>query len=170
MIPDAYYKNIFEINYNNLKNRGYTNLFFDIDNTMVPYTEKEPSKDLIKLLDKLKKDGFNIMYISNSRSNRAKKITNALGINGYYMSLKPFKFTYKKILRNYSKDNIVFIGDQFMTDVIGAKRNGLKIILVDKLVDKEPIFTKFWRFFEKIKLKRLNRENKFKTYEYYDNI
>ena len=29
----------------------------------------------------------------------------------------------------YDKDKCVFIGDQIMTDVIGAKRNGLYVIL-----------------------------------------
>ena len=57
-----------------------------------------------------------------------------------------------------------------MTDVLGAKRSNMSVILVDKIDDKEPITTKFWRFFEKIKLKRLKKKGKFELYRYYDNL
>ena len=39
MIPDAYYENIFEIDYAKLKNIGIKYIFFDIDNTIIPYKE-----------------------------------------------------------------------------------------------------------------------------------
>ena len=39
MKPDAYYKNIYEIDYKELKNIGIKNIFFDVDNTIIPYTE-----------------------------------------------------------------------------------------------------------------------------------
>ena len=52
-------------------------------------------------------------------------------------------------MKEYNKNESIFIGDQFMTDILGAKRSGFKIILVNRLLDKEPIVTKFWRFFEK---------------------
>jgi predicted HAD superfamily phosphohydrolase YqeG len=57
-----------------------------------------------------------------------------------------------------------------MTDVLGAKRMNFRIILVDRLLDIEPLVTKFWRFFENLILKDLNKNNKFKIHEYYDNL
>ena len=50
-----------------------------------------------------------------------------------------------------------------MTDVLGAKRNNLKVILVDRIEDSEPILTKFWRFFEKKIIKRYEKNNLFET-------
>ena len=84
--------------------------------------------------------------------------------------MKPLKKTYKKILKKYKKEECIFIGDQFMTDVLGAKRCGLKVILVDRILNVEPIYTKFWRFFERILLNIYKRKNKFILYKYYDNI
>ena len=169
MVPDAYYKNVYEINYDKLKEKGYKNLFFDVDNTLIPYTENEVRKENKELINKLKKD-FNIVIVSNSKSNRILKIVNDLKVEGYYSSMKPLKKTYKKILKKYNKDECIFIGDQFMTDVLGAKKNKLKVILVDRINNIEPIYTKFWRFFEKILLIKYSKSNKFIKYNYYDNV
>lgn len=170
MIPDAYYKNIYEIDYNSLMKKGYKNIFFDVDNTLIPYTENVARKENIELINKLKKMGFDITIVSNSMSNRILKIVKDLNVKGYYSSMKPLKKTYKKILKEYDKEKCIFIGDQFMTDVLGAYRSGFKVILVDRIYDYEPIFTKFWRFFEKRLLKKYSKQNKFKIHEYYDNI
>lgn len=169
MIPDAYYKSIFEIDYNNLKEKGYKNIFFDVDNTLVPYTESLPSNETKVLIDSLKKD-FNIVIASNSMSNRVLKIVDELGVKGYYSSMKPTKKVYKKVIKEYNKDECIFIGDQFMTDVLGAKRSKFKIILVDRINNSEPLVTKFWRFFEKRILNYYKKNNKFNIYNYYDNL
>ena len=68
MIPDAYYKNIYEIDYKELKDLGIKNIFFDVDNTIIPYTEDKVTKENIELFNKLKKD-FNLVIVSNSNSN-----------------------------------------------------------------------------------------------------
>ena len=167
MIPEAYYKDIYSINYNNLKKVGIKNIFFDVDNTIVPYHEIKIDSKTKELFDKLKKD-FNVMLMSNSRSKRVLKIADDLKISGYYSSMKPLKKNYKKILKKYNSDECIFIGDQFMTDVKGAKRMKLRIILVDRINDNEPIYTRFWRFFERRLLKKL--KGKFELGKYYDSV
>ena len=169
MVPDAYYKNIFDIDYKKLKKLCIKNLFLDVDNTLVPYTEDYVNKETINFIDKLKKD-FNVIIVSNSMSKRVLRIAKDLDVKGYYTSMKPLKRTYKKILKEYNINESIFIGDQFMTDVLGAKRMNFRIILVDRLLDIEPLVTKFWRFFENLILKDLNKNNKFKIHKYYDNL
>ena len=169
MLPDAYYNSIFDIDYNNLSKKGYKNIFFDVDNTLVPYTENLPSEETKDFLNKLKKD-FNIIIVSNSMSKRVLRIVNEFDVKGYYTSMKPLKKVYNKIAKEYKKDECIFIGDQFMTDILGAKRSGFKIILVNRLLDYEPIVTKFWRFFEKRILNYYKKEKKFFVNKYYDNL
>lgn len=169
MVPDAYYKNIFEIDFKNIKKKGYKNIFLDVDNTIVPYTENLPDNKIKKLINELKKD-FNVVIVSNSMSNRVLKIVDSLGVKGYYSSMKPLKKVYKKIDKEYNKNECIFIGDQFMTDVLGAKRSGYKIILVDRINQYEPLVTKFWRFFEKRLLSVYKKKDKFVKNRYYDNI
>ena len=55
-----------------------------------------------------------------------------------------------------------------MTDVIGAKRNDLFIIFVDRINNEEPIYTKFWRFFEKFILKNYEKRKILEKGKYYD--
>lgn len=170
MIPDAYYKTIYDINYDNLSKRGYKYIFLDVDNTLIPYKENNASKELIELINRLKKD-FEVFIFSNGHSDRVLKLQKELGIGGYYMCMKPLKKNYIKVIKKYDKDKCIFVGDQFMTDVLGARRNNMKVILVDP-IDKsyEPITTKFWRVLEKNKIKKLNKKGLFNIFNYYDKL
>ncbi|MBR2712749.1 MAG: YqeG family HAD IIIA-type phosphatase [Bacilli bacterium] len=169
MIPDAYYKDIFEIDYNKLKKVGIKNIFFDIDNTIIPYKQTKINKKTLDLFKKLRKE-FNVFLFSNSPKKRVLKIADKLGVNAYYSSMKPLKKNYKKIINIFKKNECVFVGDQFMTDVFGAKRNNLKVIFVDKLEKYEPITTKFWRFLEKGYLKKYKKKKLFELNKYYDRL
>lgn len=166
--PDMYKRNIFEIDYKKLKDLEKKYLFFDLDNTIVSYQDDIPSQEVIDLFNKLQKNGFKCFLFSNAHSKRLMKVKNILNVDIYYSCMKPFKKNYKKVIKKYERTKCVFIGDQIMTDVIGAKRNDLFIIFVDKINDIEPLFTKFWRFFENIILKNYSKKNIFKKGKYYD--
>lgn len=170
LLADAYFKDVYEIDYNYLKKKGYKYIIFDVDNTLIPYTENKVRRENKFLITKLKKIGLVPIIMSNSRSKRINSIIEDLNIEGYVFSMKPLKKNYKKILKKYNKDKCIFIGDQLMTDVKGAKRCGFKVILVDRINDSEPPWTKFWRFFEKRKLKRYKKKNLFEVGKYYNNI
>ena len=165
MKPEAYYKDIYEIDYNELKELGIKNIFFDVDNTIIPYTVNKVTEDNIKLFNKLKKD-FNLVIVSNSNSHRINSIIEDLGITGYTSSMKPLNRTYKKIKEKYKVEESIFIGDQFMTDVWGAHKNGFKVILVDRIGEKEPLTTKFWRTLESFVRRKLTKDG-FHNGEYY---
>ena len=45
-IPDIYQKSIYSIDYDNLIKRGIKCILFDLDNTLVPPSSKEPNKKL----------------------------------------------------------------------------------------------------------------------------
>ena len=169
MIPDAYYKNIFLINYSNLKRIGIKNIFFDIDNTLMTYEEDIPNKELIEFINNLKKD-FNVLLISNASKKRVSKIADILKIDYYYHSMKPFKKNYTKILKRFNKDECIFIGDQFTTDLIGSKRHNFKFIFVDRINEKEPINTRLLRIYERKLLKKYKKQGIFEKYKYYDKL
>lgn len=168
IIPDMYKKNIYEINYEKLKKMGKKYLFFDLDNTIISYLQNKPTKENKILFDKLKKMGFEVFIFSNSPSNRLEPFEKELNVKVFSGSMKPLKKGYKKVLNMYDKDKCVFIGDQIMTDVIGAKRNGLYVIFIDRINNKEPIYTKFWRFFEFFVLKRYERKKYLVKGKYYE--
>jgi predicted HAD superfamily phosphohydrolase YqeG len=91
-----------------------------------------------------------------------------LNIEIHYNSKKPFKKEYNKVLKKYKKEESAFIGDQIMTDVMGAKRNGLFVIFIDKISENESFGTKILRFFEGFVLRKYNKKNILVKGCYYD--
>lgn len=166
--PDMYKKDIFDINYDKLIKLNKKYLFFDLDNTIMSYQESIPSEKVIDLFKRLQIMGFKCFLFSNSHSKRLMTVKDVIDVDIYYSSMKPLKKNYKKVINKYDKDECAFVGDQLMTDVLGAKRNNLFIILVDRINNNEPIYTKFWRFFEKIILKKYCKKNILVKGKYYD--
>ena len=141
--PNMYKKDIYHIDYKKLKKLNIEYLFFDLDNTIISYQDDVPDEKAIKLFKTLKNQGFKCFLFSNSHSIRLMRVKDILNVDVYYSSMKPLKKNYRKVIKKYDKNKCAFIGDQIMTDVIGAKRNNLFIIFVDRINEKEPIYTKF---------------------------
>ena len=168
-IPDVYQKSIYTINYKKLKKNGIKCLLFDLDNTIAPYKVNEPDVKVKELFARLEED-FKVIIISNSPKNRIRPFKEKLNVDCAYSSRKPFKTKYKKILEiyNFEIDEVACIGDQILTDILGANRMGFTSILVNRVAKYETIFTRFNRFFEKFILKKLDKKNLLVMGEYYD--
>ena len=69
-VPDIYKESIYTIDYKKLKQSGIKCLLFDLDNTLVSYRDKLPTKKVKDLFTKLKKMGFKVIIFSNSGSKR----------------------------------------------------------------------------------------------------
>ena len=165
--PTIYAKDIFNINYKKLKENNINVLLFDIDNTIATTYEKTPSKEVISLFKKLKKEGFTIYIISNALKRRALRFGNALDVKTYYFSAKPLTRQYKKIIaeNNLSNSNIAAIGDQLYTDIKGANNMNITSILIDQISPKESIITKINRLKEKQAIKKYKIIEKGTYYE-----
>ena len=75
---------------------------------------------------------------------------------------KPSTKNYKKAMEIMGTDvsNTVFVGDQLFTDVWGAKRAGIRNILVKPIHPKEEIQIVLKRYLEKIVLYFYQKERK----------
>jgi HAD superfamily phosphatase (TIGR01668 family) len=156
-IPVSYYPNIFDIDYQTLTKQGIKSLFFDLDNTIIAYDEQKIDEKSFKLLKTLEKD-FDIVIVSNSHKARVKLAASTLPY--VHFAKKPLKFGLKKAIRmvNRSKDEVVLIGDQIMTDVYGANRLKIKSILVKPIKkSSDKWITSFNRFIAKIILKGVKK-------------
>ena len=168
-IPDIYQKSIYTIDYKKLKKKGMKCLLFDLDNTIAPYKVIEPDQKVKELFASLEKD-FKVIIISNSNKNRLRPFKEKLNVDVAFSSKKPFKTKYKKILElyNFKIDEVACIGDQLLTDILGANRMGFTSILVNRIAKYETIFTRFNRFFEKFILKSLAKKRILVSGEYFD--
>ena len=168
-IPNIYQKSIYTIDYKKLKKNGIKCLLFDLDNTIAPYKVIEPDQKVKELFASLEKD-FKVIIISNSNKNRLRPFKEKLNVDVAFSSKKPFKTKYKKILElyNFKIDEVACIGDQLLTDILGANRMGFTSILVNRIAKYETIFTRFNRFFEKFILKSLAKKRILVSGEYFD--
>ena len=85
-----------------------------------------------------------------------------IGVNYIYDAHKPSTKNYKKAMEimGTDLDNTIFIGDQLFTDVYGAKRTGIRNILVKPIHPKEEIQIILKRYLEKIVLYFYKKERK----------
>ena len=132
--PDEYVASTYVLDFEKMYREGCRGLVFDIDNTLVPHGAPADER-AICLFDRLRSIGFDTCLISNNQEPR----------------VKPFA---EKVQSKY-----VFIGDQLFTDVWGAKRTGMKSILVKPIYPKEEIQIVLKRYLEKIVLHFYKKEN-----------
>lgn len=159
-IPDAYFVSIFEIPYERFKEQGIKTLFFDLDNTIIDYQETNLSQKQIELIKNLKKE-FSVLILSNTNFKRVSKAVGILEVPFIWHAKKPLKFGFKKALKitKSKKEETVIIGDQLMTDVLGASRCGIKSILVASVKRKsDRMITRFNRHIEKVILNKIKKK------------
>ena len=168
-IPDIYAQSVYTIDYKKLKKNGIKCLIFDLDNTLVPYKITEPTQKVKDLFAVLSND-FKLIIMSNSTKSRLQPFKEKLNVDTAYSSRKPLKKKYQKIIELYrfKVDEVACIGDQILTDILGANRMGFTSILVNKLAPFETIFTRFNRMIEKPILKKLAKQKLLVKGEYYD--
>lgn len=161
-IPNECYKTIFDIDYNKLYEEGKRILLIDLDNTLISYSQNVLTKEVHELFKKLDEMGFKIVLISNNTQKRLITSIEDNDIMYVYSARKPLKKGFKKALKNFSsyhKNNIILIGDQLMTDVLGAKNFGIDVILVKSIERKtEKWYTRFNRRLERRVLKKMSKK------------
>lgn len=148
--PDEYRASTYEIPFEQLYEEGYRGLIFDIDNTLVPHGA--PADERAKaLFSRLKQIGFDCCLLSNNQEPRVKMFNEEIGVHYIFNAHKPSVTNYEKAmeLMGTDKGNTIFIGDQLFTDVWGAKRTGIRNILVQPIDSKEEIQIVLKRWLEK---------------------
>ncbi len=169
-IPDMYKKSIYDIDYKALKTRGIKCILFDLDNTIAPLTIPIPDKSTKDLFADIELLGFKVIILSNSKKSRVEPFKEKLNVDSSYHSRKPFKKKYKKVLQiyNFSDNEVACVGDQLLTDVLGANRMGFLSILINPISHVDLIGTKINRIFERRIFKILESRGLFKVGEYYE--
>jgi uncharacterized protein len=142
-----------EISLDWLKSEGKKLIMLDVDHTLVEWKQENFSEPVLQWLKRAKEMGFQLCILSNTRRiERLARISETLGIKTYRGKFKPSSDMYEMALSDYkvSPDEAVMIGDQIMTDVLGANRTGIDAIWVQKMHGPEFSGTKINRVIEKI--------------------
>lgn len=151
--PDLYVSSISNITASMLTKMGMEAVVLDVDNTLVPHNDPNPTQDVNKFLDDMRLGNIKICVVSNNTYDRVKPFCDRIGIEYFvYDALKPRAYGYLKAaeIMGVEKTKTAAIGDQIFTDVLGGNRAGCYTILVEPIdITTENIFIKFKRLLEK---------------------
>ena len=170
-IPDIYQKSIYHIDYEKLLDAGIKCILFDLDNTCIPYKDKEPNKKLIELFEMLKDMDFKLIIFSNATRRRIAPFKKVLNVDCLARAGKPRKRNFLKVLKlfNYELSDVAIVGDQLYKDILGGNRIGIKTILVNPMSLDDMIITKYiFRPLEKRKYRLLEKKGILKRGKYYE--
>jgi HAD superfamily phosphatase (TIGR01668 family) len=153
--PDERAKSVRDIDYEAFLRRGVRGIIFDIDNTLVPQDAPatEETEEFFRMIHAL---GFRTCVISNNTEERVKPFAERAGSEYVFHARKPLKRSYRKAMAFLGTDpqTTLFVGDQILTDMFGARRLGIPCVLVEPISLKSDIATvRFKRKIEKWILK-----------------
>ena len=162
--PDDWVDSAYQIDYEKIYDRVYRGLIFDIDNTLGPHGAPADER-AIALFARLKNLGFSCCLLSNNQMERVSSFNEPIQVFFIENAHKPSAKNYRRAMEMMGTDekNTLFIGDQLFTDVYGAKRAGIRTVLVRPIHPKEEIQIVFKRYLERIVLffyKRKRKERK----------
>ncbi|MBR2527872.1 MAG: YqeG family HAD IIIA-type phosphatase [Blautia sp.] len=159
--PDEYLDSAYSIDYEELYREGIRGLLFDIDNTLVPHGAPADERTIL-LFKHLKELGFRSCFLSNNQYERVASFNDSVKESFIENAHKPSVRNYRKAMKLLGTDekSTVFIGDQLFTDIFGAKRSGIRTILVKPIHPKEEIQIVLKRYLEKIILFFYQRSRK----------
>ena len=162
--PDLYVENISCITASMLIKMGMEAVVLDIDNTLVPHNDPNPTLEVMNFLEDMRENGIKICVVSNNDYDRVAPFAQRIGIEHFvYDALKPRAYGYLKAaeIMGVGAGKTAAIGDQIFTDVWGGNRAGCYSIMVEPIdLKSENVFIKFKRILEKPFLRKVKRGDK----------
>ena len=154
--PDYNLKNVYEINFQELKEQGIKCLMFDLDSTVMVSKSAKFLPETLEWFNTFL-DDFEVAIISNNKND--KYIENANKIAPCKIigrADKPNPKIMKQYLNsvNVQPKNAVMIGDRPLTDILAGKLLGCKTILVGSINPAENVPTKLVRALERSTIRK----------------
>lgn len=159
--PDHRKHSAYEIPYESLYQKGYRGIIFDIDNTLVEH-DADADERAVALFERLKGIGFRSCLLSNNDQERVERFNRVIQTDLIWKAGKPARKNYLHAmeLMNTTRENTLFVGDQLFTDVWGAKRTGIRNILVSPIDPREELQIVLKRYLERIVLYFYEKDRK----------
>lgn len=150
-LPDEHVHSIFEIRPEDLKEKGIKGIITDLDNTLVAWDRKDATEEVIEWFKLMKEHDIQVTIISNNNEKRVTYFSEPLNIPFIHSARKPLgqAFRQARKVMKLEKKEIVVVGDQLLTDVLGGNRANLYTILVVPIVQTDGILTRANRKIER---------------------
>lgn len=156
LYPKLYCKSVTEIDIDFLNDNNIKGLILDVDNTLIDL-DRNMSPKVKSWVDNLKKNGIKFCIVSNTnKEEKVKKVSKDLDIPYFHFAKKPSRKGFFKAMAKMELEskNVAAVGDQIMTDIIGANRCNIFPILVEPISEKDIFITKVKRPIERLIIRR----------------
>ncbi len=154
--PELHRRRLTDITPEDIRGLGAKAILLDADNTSSYDNTTTPlpgSKDWVQ---KMKDEGFSVLLLSNAKLDRAKVLADQYDIPVVALAGKPFPFGFRRagIKLHRAPEEMVMIGDQLFTDILGASRAHVHTIFVDRYQKetRKPYWYPFIRTVESVVL------------------
>lgn len=147
LYPKLYLNSVTEISMEILEKHHLKGLILDVDNTLIDIDKNMP-EGIPRWIENLKKQGISLCIVSNTNhKEKVEAVAKKLEIPYIYFAKKPLKGGLKKAkaILKLENEQIGVVGDQIMTDIIGANRSKMFPILVKPIDEKDIWITKIKR-------------------------
>lgn len=156
--PTKRVKEISEIKAEQLKGMGIKGIILDVDNTLTTHGSQHVEQKVLDWLENISKEGFELMIVSNNFNHRIKPFADKLGLDYIAVGCKPLSGGFIRSRKKFdvSKKEMVIVGDQMFTDILGANLYGCKSIMVEPIKLEESSSFIFRRKLENKILSKYN--------------
>lgn len=150
--PDRYFSRLSHVNVErDILALGYANVLLDVDNTILTRDTHEVPRDVGFWLARAREAGITFCLVSNNWHRGVYDLAARLDLPIVAKAVKPlppaFIYAMSKIKAN--RKNTLVIGDQLVTDVLGAHALGMKAYLLAPLVEQDLPHTLLLRNLER---------------------
>ena len=155
--PTWMVESIYHITPEQIEKNGIKGVLTDLDNTLIAWNNPDGTPQLREWIDSMTEADMPVVVVSNNKYSRVKRAVEKFHIDFVSRAMKPFTRGIHMAIDRYgfSKDEVVMVGDQLMTDIRAAKRAGIRSILVKPLITSDAWNTKFNRARERRVWKKL---------------
>ncbi len=150
--PDYNLKSIYDINLEELKNKGIKALLFDLDSTLMGSKRGYYTQDTLNWLENVRKDFFVGVVSNNNNPEYMSKVLACSDFPVVFEAHKPDIKVAANFMKQYSlkPETTCFVGDRPLTDVMCGKNLGCMTVLVDSITaDIEKPIVRFARKLER---------------------
>lgn len=158
--PDWCLVSAYRITPEQLQNNGIKAVLVDLDNTLIAWNNPSGTPEMLQWLAQLKHADIPVVVVSNNTKKRVSAVAEQFGIDYVSDAKKPTKIGLSKALNKLAlqPNEVVMIGDQLLTDVLGGYLMGMKTVLVKPIVDHDMLATKINRKIERVIKRQLSKQ------------
>ncbi|BAZ46469.1 HAD family phosphatase [Chondrocystis sp. NIES-4102] len=128
---------IFDLTPQILQECGIKGLILDVDETLVPFKQRDASNDLQQWVAEIKRTTPIWLVSNNISQTRIANIANSVNLPFISAAQKPSRRGLRQAAQamDLPVDKIAMVGDRLFTDVLAGNRLGMYTILVEPMID-----------------------------------